>query len=134
MITLQQLLFVLGLSSTLLGFFWALQQTRAKLHIVEAELEQIKNALVALKSTGIGQGKRIIDVDSQLKKLEDKQHLNNSVTRPIGFNDKNYQQAAKMLSMGVQAEEIMDCCGLTRGEIQLLVQLNSVSEKSRSFH
>ncbi len=130
MIESQQLLFIIGMSILVAGVFWALHQTRQKLEQTELQLEQIKNSLIALKSTGIGQGKRIIDVNSQLKKLESKQHT----ILPGEVSDKSYKQAAKMLSMGVEAEEIMECCGLNRGEIQLLIQLNSSANNGKSFH
>jgi len=134
MIESQQLLFAIGLSAVVLGLFWALQQTRSKLYQLQNELTQIKNSLVGIKSTGIGQGKRLINVGSQLKKIESESYKNNYSNQTSKQPEKNYQQAAKMLSMGVLAEEIMDCCGLTRGEIQLLVQLNSASETQKSFH
>jgi len=130
MIEIQQLLFVIGITTVFFGFFWALHQTRIKLYQTQAELLEIKNTLVAIKSTGIGQGKRIIDVDSKLKKIGNTQPLN----QPSKLANKNYQQATKMLSMGIEAEEIMDCCGLTKGEIQLLMQLNTDPQNSKSFH
>ena len=130
----QQLLFIFGVSAVVLGLFWALHQTRSKLYQLQDELFHIKNALVGIKSTGIGQGKRLIDVDSQLKKIKSDSYKISHSNPSSKQAEKNYQQAAKMLSMGVVADEIMDCCGLTRGEIQLLIQLNSGLEPQKSFH
>jgi hypothetical protein len=134
MIESQQLLFVIGLGAVVLGLFWALHQTRAKLHQLQHEVIQIKNSIVGIKSIGIGQGKRLINVDSLIKKIENDSYKKTQLNQSSKQSEKNYQQAAKMLSMGVLAEDIMNCCGLTRGEMQLLVQLNSVSESPKSFH
>ncbi len=119
---IQQLAFISGLGLIVLGIFWALHQTRVKLRETSIELAEIRNLLVAIKSTGIGQGKKIININSELKNLKSKQQLR----QLQDVSEKGFQQASKMLSMGVDAEEVMECCSLTRGEIQLLTQLQHV--------
>ena len=96
----------------------------------EHQLAELKEQLALIKTITVSQGKKLLKVSSAVKAIDFKKDLQQQ--EPV--MNKSYQQAAKMLSMGAEPEEIMDCCDLTRGEIQLISQLNFSARDNQSYH
>ncbi len=124
---LQQILLIAGIASLCGGFYFALYQLRKRLNIATTEINHLKNLMIALQSSNRFQGKKLNQVDVGHKKLLRQQK---SLENTPNNQHKSYEQAAKMLSMGASPDDIMDCCQLTRGEVQLLSQLNKSTTES----
>jgi len=123
-----QIILLLGAFLLMAGFFWALQQNRAKVEKIKQQLDDLKNRMVSIQSSNISQGKSICRLNAEVKTLlAQRQHMEEHTK----MANKAYQQAAKMLSMGASPDDIMDCCELTRGEVQLIAQLQRSEDGSR---
>ncbi len=94
------------------------------------QLDELKKQLALVKTLTLSQGKKILSVSGRVKAID----IHPLPPLPEPVVNKAYQQAAKMLAMGAEPEEIMDCCDLTRGEIQLIFQLNHPLKDNQPYH
>lgn len=117
------LLLVAGM---LFAFYFQYQQIKNN----ALQIENLKEQVVLIKSITVSQGKKLTQVSSHVKEL----NMNKDLRLQEPVVNKSYQQAAKMLAMGAEPEEIMDCCDLTRGEIQLISQLNLSAKDPQPYH
>ncbi len=130
MLDFQQGLFVIGVLLLSGGVYFAISQLRKRVSEQSVEFEQMKNLSISLQSANILQGKKIEQMDKLLKLVGKKQRSLNTQSKGIS---KSYEQASKMLSIGADPQDIMDCCQLTKGEIQLLSQLQK-SQVDNNVH
>lgn len=123
-------LFIAGIlllvAAILLVFYFQNQHLKNTQH----QLAELKEQFALIKTITVSQGKKLLKVSSTVKAIDFKKDLQQQ--EPV--MNKSYQQAAKMLSMGADPEEIMDCCDLTRGEIQLISQLNFSARDNQPYH
>ncbi|PIP80403.1 MAG: hypothetical protein COW84_05485 [Gammaproteobacteria bacterium CG22_combo_CG10-13_8_21_14_all_40_8] len=117
---LQQILLMLGIGLLSAGFYYLLSQFKIKLERLSQDYEQLKNQFIVIQSAHIIQGKKLQDTEVELKHMV---HLKKNLSLQPKNASKSYEQAAKMLSIGANPNDIMECCQLTKGEIQLLSQL-----------
>lgn len=78
-----------------------------------ASLEQAQQSLT--KST-VGMGRRIKQTEARLKKAEQR-------TVMPSANDNTFEQATRLVNLGASASDLVDNCGVARGEAELLVSL-----------
>jgi Flp pilus assembly protein TadB len=91
--------------------------------------EQVNNLqadMRALVSAAIGVGERVHRIEKSLKEVSHRQEQIDQ-TDP---GAQAYQQAIKMAQKGASAEELIEICGLTRGEADLIAMLHRME---RSF-
>ncbi len=112
------------------GFLLTIYVFNKKRKQTAMDLANLQQQFASLKAISITQGKKLIKVSGNIKDLsaQKERHYQEPIV------NKAYQQAAKMLAMGAEPEEIMECCDLTRGEVQLISQLNSSAKQNRSYH
>lgn len=91
---------------------------------MENQLQNQANDLRAMFSASKGVDKRLARIEKKVKiqhQRQDKLELHEP-------NLQSYGQAAKMVRKGADADELVDTCGLSRGEAELIMFLNA--EKS----
>jgi Flp pilus assembly protein TadB len=113
---------VLAVIAILLGFKFRQNQRqyREQIHSLQADMR-------ALVSAAIGVGERVHRIEKSLKEVSHRQQEQIDHTDP---GAQAYQQAIKMAQKGASAEELIEICGLTRGEADLIAMLHRME---RSF-
>jgi hypothetical protein len=110
-----------ALSAILMAF-----RLRAGLLRNRVQLDALQADLRALVSAAIGVGERVHRIEKSLKEVSHRQEQIDQ-TDP---GAQAYQQAIKMAQKGASAEELIEICGLTRGEADLIAMLHRME---RSF-
>ena len=89
----------------------------------------LQNDFTAMCSAAVNMGNRIKTLDQDMKSLSEKQDSNEIreiVSRP-------YTEARGMLDSGVGLDDVVENCGVTHGEAELLASLRR-HEKNNSHH
>lgn len=81
------------------------------------QLQQLEQELSALCSASVGAGDHLVKLEQQVQRIGERQGL---LEVRAGGN-RPYGQASQLVHKGADIEELVDTCGLTRGEAELLV-------------
>lgn len=95
-------------------------QLRRIQSIQETAILSLRGAMTAMSTGELGQEQRQEAMEQRMRELADRQEsllMRDPETRP-------YAQAIRMVQKGAPLEEIIDSCGLTRGEAELIVSLH----------
>jgi len=126
MITLILSFMVAGLFVGVLFQMIAVRQVRReqvvlrKLYAGAGErIHQLDQELAALCSASVGAGEHVLRLEQQMQRIIERQ--NGLEMRSSG--DRPYNQASQLVNRGANIDELVDTCGLTRGEAELLVMM-----------
>ena len=100
---------------------WSVRRERARL---AREAEVVRGDMRALVSAAVGVGERVMRLERQLTQLAERQDQ-------LDLNDpahQSYQQAIRMARRGSDMNELIEVCGLTRGEAELVAMLHRLEE------
>ncbi|MFC3149856.1 DUF2802 domain-containing protein [Litoribrevibacter euphylliae] len=87
---------------------------------VSDELAKVLAEFSAFKSSSIGIGKKVMGIEKELAETVEKQ-------QDFEFQDPNslpYTQASRLIQMGADAEDLVNSCGLSNAEAELLMLVN----------
>jgi len=104
---------MLGVGMFMLGL--RRQQKRESRRLDEA-VNHLRNSQQAMSKSTIGMGRKIRQLDSRVQGTERK------VVLP-SVDEASYQQASRLVRLGASASDLVDNCGMARGEAELLVSL-----------
>lgn len=93
---------------------------------IEVDVRGMHDEIGALCSGAAGVGTRLTKLEQRLRsqgERQDQLDLRTSGERP-------YQQAGKLVRNGATVEELMETCGLTRGEAELIYMMNGTARAS----
>jgi hypothetical protein len=99
----------------------SMRRERARL---AREAEVVRGDMRALVSAAVGVGERVMRLERQLTQLAERQDQ-------LDLNDpahQSYQQAIRMARRGSDMNELIEVCGLTRGEAELVAMLHRLEE------
>lgn len=86
----------------------------------EALINVLRNEIQALTSSSIGMGHRLMDVEKQLNiTTEKQQELANRDPGVLAYN-----QAARLMEMGADVDDLVKNCGIGRPEAELMALLH----------
>ena len=125
---------VLLSGAVLLGIFLTISQSmkiqRDKKRITNLELivDDLHNNFNALCSGSVGVGKRISRLESKTRQQADRQLRLEDKTPAL----QNYGNAARLANKGADMDELIDYCGLSRGEAELILFLNSEKQEQQT--
>lgn len=125
---------VLLSGAVLLGVFLTISQSmkiqRDKKRITSLELivDDLHNNFNALCSGSVGVGKRISRLESKTRQQADRQLRLEDKTPAL----QNYGNAARLAHKGADMDELVDYCGLSRGEAELILFLNSDHQEQQT--
>ncbi len=74
-------------------------------------------------SASIGAGEHVVRLEQQVQRVmerQNRQDMRVAVERP-------YSQANQLVTHGADIDELMETCGLTRGEAELLIMMQRAS-------
>lgn len=99
------------------------QHTAARLADTENDLrqrvQQLEQELGALCSASLGAGEHVVKLEQQVQRVVERQdQLEMRAT-----TDRPYSQATQLVEKGADIDELVDTCGLTRGEAELLIMM-----------
>jgi Protein of unknown function (DUF2802) len=82
-------------------------------------VQQLEQQLSALCSASVGAGEHLVRLEQQVQRIvhrQDQLEMRASVERP-------YSHASELVIRGADINELVETCGLTRGEAELLVMM-----------
>jgi hypothetical protein len=82
-------------------------------------VHQLEQELAALCNASVGAGEHVLRLEHQMQRIIERQ--NGLEMRSTG--DRPYSQASQLVNRGANIDELVDTCGLTRGEAELLVMM-----------
>lgn len=86
-------------------------------------LQQIEQEIGALCSASMGAGEHVVRLEQQVQRIVERQNqldMRVNVERP-------YSRATQLVTRGADIDELVETCGLTRGEAELLVMMQRAS-------
>ena len=89
------------------------------LRLAQDRVQQIEQELGALCSASVGAGDRLMRLEQQMRRINERQ----STLEMRSVGERPYAQASELVHKGADIEELMETCGLTRGEAELLVMM-----------
>ena len=89
------------------------------LRLAEDRVQQMEQELSALCSASVGAGEQVMRLQQQVRRATERQNL--LEMRATG--ERPYAQASELVNQGADTKELMEACGLTRGEAELLVMM-----------
>lgn len=99
------------------AFMWSLnrQQNRDANRLDQA-IGSLQQAHQAMSKSTIGMGRKLKQMDGRL------QHTERKVVLPT-TDEATFQQASRLVGLGATASDLVDSCGVARGEAELIVSL-----------
>lgn len=101
---------------------------KRSLALQETAILSLRGALSAVFAEEFGQGQRQEQIEKRLRDLANRQEsllMRDPETRP-------YAQAVRMVQKGAGIDAVMENCGLTRGEAELIAALHGKEAGSRT--
>jgi len=85
----------------------------------QQRVKQMEQELGALCSAAVGAGEHVVKLEQKVKRIIERQNL----LELRASSDRPYSQASQLVHRGADIKELVDTCGLTRGEAELLVMM-----------
>jgi hypothetical protein len=98
--------------------FWTLRRLQEE----RARVTALQNDLRALCNSAVNVGARINAVEQRLRQLSLRQDQLGMQQQGAG-EGRSFDQAAKMVRKGASIDEVVDVCGLSRGEAELVAMM-----------
>lgn len=98
----------------LLGLLWRRQSQMAAQ--LSHTLQLVQQSQSALTQSTVGMGQRLKQLDTKV------QHAERRTLLPMA-DEAMLAQAARLVQLGASANDLVDSCGVPRGEAELLVSL-----------
>ena len=95
------------------------QELAETLRQSQLRVQQVEQELGALCKASLGAGDHVVRLERQVQRIMERQNtmeMHASSARP-------YTQASELVHKGANIDELVESCGLTRGEAELLVMM-----------
>jgi len=89
------------------------------LQTAQQRVKQMEQELAALCSAAVGAGDHVVKLEQKVKRIIERQ----SLLELRASSDRSYSQASQLVHGGADIKELVDTCGLTKGEAELLVMM-----------
>lgn len=99
----------------------AQQEISESLRQSQLRVQQIEQELGALCKASLGAGDHVVRLEHQVERIMERQ---NQFEMRAG-SERPYTHASELVHKGADIEELVDSCGLTRGEAELLVMMRA---------
>jgi uncharacterized protein YoxC len=101
------------------------RRSRAMINELESHINDLSTELQGLSNASMGIGRKLQVLE------KDSERLNGKVTE-IQKNDPttvSYSEAARLVGMGANVDELMNACGISRPEAELVLALTKKQEQ-----
>ena len=85
----------------------------------QQRIRQMEQELAALCSAAVGAGDHVVKLEQKVRRIIERQNL----LELRASSDRPYSQASQLVHRGADIQELVDSCGLTKGEAELLVMM-----------
>jgi len=105
----------------------ALKKFKRQQHL---ENQRVHDDMRALSKAAVGMGQKVLDTERRLHDLMKKQFalLNSQPEHP------SYDQASHLIRMGATEQDLVNSCGFSHAEAELLLSLNKQATPSALHH
>jgi TolA-binding protein len=86
---------------------------------LQRRIQSLEQELRALCSASVGAGEHVVKLEQQVQRITERQDQ----IELRASSDRPYDQASQLVNKGADIEDLMESCGLTRGEAELLVMM-----------
>ena len=86
---------------------------------LQRRIQSLEQELGALCSASVGAGEHVVKLEQQVQRITERQDQ----LELRGTGDRPYAQASQLVNKGADIDDLVDSCGLTRGEAELLVMM-----------
>jgi len=107
--------------TTMLLFWAAMQRSKKTQQQLHTQIDSLRTDINALYSGAVGIGKRLNNIERKLRlnsERQDKLELRD-------VDQASYDHAARLVKKGAEVNELVDSCGISKGEAELIKLLNS---------
>lgn len=115
-----------GMVLVLSGFWLVLRRQRQQLQRQDALIATLRQDLRALTTAAVGVGERVLETEQRQRRLAERQDqldLYDAANQP-------YEQAIRLVHKGADVEELVEICGLNRGEAELIRMLHRLDKSA----
>ncbi len=105
------------------------RQDKKRIAQLESTMDELQNNFNALCSGSVGVGRRISRLESKTRQQAERQSRLEHKAPDL----QSYGNAARLANKGADMEELVDHCGLSRGEAELILFLNT-EQQAQSTH
>ena len=88
-------------------------------HELRERVQQLEQELGALCSASVGAGEHVVRLEQQVQRIVERQ--NQLEMRACA--ERPYSHASELVIRGADIDELVETCGITRGEAELLVMM-----------
>ena len=107
----------MGLLLLVGAFMWSLKrQQNQDANRLDQAVGSLQQAHQAMSKSTIGMGRKLKQMDGRLQQAERK------VVLPT-TDEATFLQASRLVGLGATASDLVDSCGVARGEAELIVSL-----------
>jgi len=101
-------------------------------------MQMLQRDLRALANAAVGVGGRVLEIERQQRKQPSVIHVKENVQSqatpaPVEFynpNNQPYEQAIRMAQSGATVEDIVNVCGLSKSEAELVTMMHRLDKAS----
>ncbi|MGB0468451.1 MAG: DUF2802 domain-containing protein [Pontibacterium sp.] len=128
-ISVWTLFFVLTSLLALAGWFVMFRRLQQHEERYQALIKVLGGEIHAMTNSSIGMGRRIIEIEKKLNITAEKQlELENRDPGSVAF-----KQAARLMEMGADVNDLVDSCGIGRPEAELMALLHKELKASEGL-
>ncbi|MFV2059301.1 MAG: DUF2802 domain-containing protein [Gammaproteobacteria bacterium] len=91
------------------------------------DISELRRDLRALTTAAMGVGERVLKVERQQKNENSVTNIN-TVTKLSHNNESSYEHAIHLVQKGANVNDLVNTCGLSQGEADLVDLLHRVNE------
>lgn len=102
------------------------QSIKDELKQSREDLSHLQSDLAALCKSSVGAGDHVVKLEHQVNRLLERQ----TQTEMRTSSERPYSAAIQLVQQGANAEELVEKCGLTRGEADLISMLHGSVAKA----
>lgn len=109
---------------------WMNMRSQRRVRHLQKELEQTRSDIRALTTSSVGVGGRIKKLEQHQRRLAEKQEEFNLLDHYSDQGSQPYDHAIHMARQGADVDEIVNMCGVSRNEAELIQMMNRFEKAS----
>ena len=114
---------------------FSLKRQRKLQELQSISMESLQRDLRALANAAVGVGGRVLEIERQQRKRPAivSSQTDSQTTAPVDFygsSNQPYEQAIRMAQTGANVDDIVNVCGLSRSEADLVTMMHRLDKAS----
>ncbi len=129
--------FMLSVAAILIMSLYAFKRQRKIQELQSVSMQLLQRDLRALANAAVGVGGRVMELERQQRRrpslVETKENIQTNSNAPVEFytaSNQPYEQAIRMTQTGASVDDIVNVCGLSRSEAELINMMHRLDKAS----